>query len=110
MDDRTLVLTMEDGKEVVCDILFTYHSDQFNKDYVIFQPQDQDQLSAASYIEDKDGQGSLQGIETDEEWEMLEELVKDYYSEQETSGCGGDCGGCQGCGTEDCDCDGNCGE
>ena len=36
MDDKTLVLTMEDGKEVTCDILFTYHSDQFEKDYVIF--------------------------------------------------------------------------
>lgn len=110
MEDRTLVLTMEGGKEVTCDILFTYHSEQFNKDYVIFQPRGEEQLSAASYVEEKDGTGSLHGVETEEEWNMLEELVNDYYSGQNESGCGGNCGGCSGCGTEECDCDGNCGE
>lgn len=110
MDDRTLVLTMQDGKEITCDILFTYHSDQFNKDYVIFQPRGEKELSAASYVEEGNGNGSLQGIETDEEWAMLEELVNDYYGEQNQSSCGGSCEGCSGCGTDDCDCDGNCGE
>ncbi|MDE7161782.1 MAG: DUF1292 domain-containing protein [Anaeroplasmataceae bacterium] len=110
MEDRTLVLTMGDGKEVTCDILFTYHSDQFNKDYVIFQPRGEEQLSAASYVEDGDGKGSLQAVESEEEWDMLEELVNDYYGDQQGSGCGGNCGGCSGCGTEECDCDGNCGE
>lgn len=108
MDDHTLVLTKDNGEEIVCDILFTYHSEQFNKDYVIFQPRGEEQLSAASYVEEGEGKGSLQGIETDEEWSMLEELVNDYYSEQETGNCSGDCGGCSGCGTEDCD--GNCEE
>lgn len=105
MDDRTLVLTTNDGKEITCDILFTYHSDEFNKDYVIFQPRGEEQLSAASYTEEGAGKGSLQGIETDEEWEMLEELVKDYYS-QDQENCSGNCGGCSGCNQEDCDCDG----
>ncbi|MDE6656353.1 MAG: DUF1292 domain-containing protein, partial [Anaeroplasmataceae bacterium] len=100
MEDRTLVLTMEDGKQVTCDILFTYHSEEFNKDYVIFQPRGEQQLSAASYEEEGDGNGALHGIETDEEWAMLEELVNDYYGEQSAEGCGGNCGGCSGCGTE----------
>lgn len=110
MEDRTLVLTMEDGKKVTCDILFTYHSEQFNKDYVVFQPRGEEQLSAASYEEQGNGNGALHGIETDEEWEMLEELVNDYYGKQNAEGCSGNCGGCSGCGTEDCDCDGSCGE
>ena len=108
MDDRTLVLTTEDGKEIVCDILFTYHSEEFNKDYVIFQPRGEEQLSAASYTEEEAGNGALHAVETDEEWEMLEALVDDYYSQDKT-GCGGNCGGCSGCSEEDCDCDG-CGE
>lgn len=110
MEDRTLVLTMDDGKEITCDILFTYHSDQFNKDYVIFQPRGEEQLNAASYVEDSAGKGSLHAIETDEEWAMLEALVDDYYGSPEDSGCSGNCGGCSGCGTEECDCDGNCKE
>ena len=86
MDDKTLVLTMEDGKEVTCDILFTYHSDQFEKDYVIFQPRGEEQLSAAIYVEEKEGKGALQAVETEEEWNMLEELVNDYYSNSTESG------------------------
>lgn len=109
MEDRTLVLTMEDGKEVTCDILFTYHSDEFNKDYVVFQPRGENQLSAACYIEENGGNGRLEAVNSEEEWQMLEALVDDYYGQQ-SGGCGGECSGCSGCGTEDCDCDGNCGE
>ena len=34
--DKTMTVFDEDGKEVECEILFTYHSDEFNKDYVLF--------------------------------------------------------------------------
>lgn len=105
MEDRTLVLTMEEGKEVTCDILFTYHSDQFEKDYVVFQPRGEEQLSAAVYVEEGDGKGSLQEVKTEEEWNMLEELVNDYYNE-DSSDCSHNCGDCSGCASDACDCDG----
>ncbi|HRF70924.1 MAG: DUF1292 domain-containing protein [Anaeroplasmataceae bacterium] len=108
MEDRTITLTTSEGKDIVCDILFTYHSDQFNKDYVVFVPRGTNEASAASYIESGDGNGELQKIETEEEWKMLEELLDDYSNEQETS-CSGNCGNCSGgCDKEECDCDGNC--
>ncbi len=102
MEENTFVLTADDGKEVVCEILFTYHSDEFNKDYVIFQPSGEDQLSAACYIEDNGTNGHLEAVESDEEWAMLEELVDDYYSNQ-SSGCSGNCGSCSGCDSDDYD-------
>ncbi len=108
MEDRTITITTEDGKEVVCDILFTYHSDQFAKDYVVFVPRGTNEASAACYIEKGDGTGELQKVETEEEWQMLEGLLEDYSNELEEEGCSGNCGGCSGCGSEECDCDGSC--
>ncbi|HIT50259.1 MAG TPA: DUF1292 domain-containing protein [Candidatus Pelethenecus faecipullorum] len=108
MQERTITLTTDDGKEVVCDILFTYHSDEFNKDYVVFQPRGTEEASAACYIEHENGEGELVQIQTDEEWEMLEDLLEDYSNQlEENSGCSGGCASCGGgCGSDDCDC--NC--
>lgn len=111
MEDRTLTLTTETGEEIICDILFTYHSDEFNKDYVVFTPRGSNEASAASYIETGNGSGTLEKIETEEEWNLLEDLLDDYSNQHETEGgCHGACGGCSGCASEDCDCDGNCAE
>ena len=49
MQDRTLTLIQDDGKEILCDILFTYHSEEFNKDYVVFQVRNEGNASAAIY-------------------------------------------------------------
>ena len=40
--DRQMILTDEEGKEQVFTILFTFHSDAFDKDYVIFYSTDQE--------------------------------------------------------------------
>lgn len=109
MVDRTITLIREDGKEIIADILFTYHSDDFSKDYVVFQVRETGDISAASYTQENGGTGNLDRVETEEEWEMLEELLNDYANENNvTPGCGGGCAGCHGCDScdEDCDCEG----
>lgn len=107
MQDRTLTLIQDDGKEILCDILFTYHSEEFNKDYVVFQVRGEASASAAIYHPEDNGKGSLERIESDEEWEMLEELLNDYASNMEDS-CSSGCSGCSGCSSdEEC---GGCGE
>ena len=85
-DKQTNQLTVIDaeGNEVLCQILFTYHSDEFNKDYVIFYPvssftdeSEQLELMAASYVEGENG-GELSEITTDEEWEMIEDVLEEF--------------------------------
>ncbi len=111
MEDRTITLTTETGEEIICDILFTYHSDEYNKDYVVFVPKGSNEASAASYIETGDGAGTLEKIEAEEEWDMLEDLLDDYFNQQQAEGgCQGSCGDCSGCSKEECDCDGSCTE
>ncbi len=102
MKDNQMTITTEEGKQVVCKILFTYVSEEFGKKYVVFQPEGEKEASAAIYVEHGDGSGDLQAVETDEEWEMLENLFDDYFSSE--SGCDGQCGNCDGCDSEECEC------
>ena len=89
MEDRTLTIIADDGREIICDILFTYYSEEFDKHYVVFMPQGTDECSAAEYIEQGEGAGQLKHIDNEEEWALLEDLLDDYNSRMdEEMGCG----------------------
>lgn len=105
--DNQLVIVDDEGNENLCEILFTFESERFNKKYVVFYPVDslEDEnetleLSAAAYIEHEDGTGELLQIEEDAEWEEVEQAIADF--DQHYS--------CE-CEDGDCDCeDGECDE
>ena len=83
MNKEHLTFIDEDGNEILCEILFTFDSDLFKKSYVLFYPvtesdEDNIEVMAASYIPGKDGDGELYPIETDEEWELIEKVLKQY--------------------------------
>ena len=75
LDDNKMIITDEDGNEHVVTILFTYHHDERNKDYVLFlEEDDDDNVIAMSYTED----GDLLPIEDEEEYAEIEELLNAY--------------------------------
>lgn len=78
LDQKTLYIK-KDGKEVAMDILFTVDNDKTNKKYVIFQ--DPNDESGEVYAYSYDDDGNLTGIETDEEWEMIEEVLGAFCEE-----------------------------
>ncbi|MGO3169628.1 MAG: DUF1292 domain-containing protein [Bavariicoccus seileri] len=91
-DEEVEFITVIDefGKEQRYNILFTFDSDDFGKSYVLVYPEDsadddQIELQAFSYIEQEGsvGQGELSPIETDEEWDMVEEVLNTFLSEDE---------------------------
>ena len=51
MEDRTMTLTDSEGKEVVCDILFTYQKTENNGEYPVLQKKDYN-----SIVENKNGE------------------------------------------------------
>lgn len=83
MEDRTLTITTDSGEEILCEILFTTHSEEFNKDYVVFVEKGTNTASAAIYNANDKGEGKLTQITSEEEWTMLEEMLDDYYNNQE---------------------------
>ena len=87
--DSQLVFVNENGEEVICDILFTYHSENFNKDYVFFIPVENinddgtNDVACASYIEKDNAIGELNSVESDEEWEELSEVFNSFLLDTE---------------------------
>lgn len=112
--ENTLTLVDEKGNETLCEILFTFHSETFNKDYVVFavpgdEESEEQEVSAASYVEKDGNVGDLHEIETDEEWAEVEEMLGSFLDEE----CDCDECHCEDCDCEDCNgehecCDGEC--
>lgn len=88
-DHEHITIVDEDGNESLYEILFTFESEDYGKNYVILYPagssEDEDvELQAYSYIEQEDGQsGELQPIESEAEWDMVEEVLNTFLSEEE---------------------------
>lgn len=106
-NEKQLIFIDEKGDEVLCDILFTFESEEFKKSYVLFSPvgsEDENgqlEVAAASYIPSEDGSvGELNAIESDEEWALIEDMLSHFDEECEDE-C--DCEECEECDCEECD-------
>jgi uncharacterized protein YrzB (UPF0473 family) len=100
--DNKLVYIDEKGNEILCEILFTFDSEEFKKSYVLFYPvgeenEDEVEVMAASYTPLEDGSvGELNEIETDEEWNLIEDTLDSFTDDE--------------CDCDECDDDCCCGE
>lgn len=107
MEKNYITLVKGDGTEIKAEVVFTFNSPEFNKNYVVLIPEEFGGFTAASY-EDGENGGSLAPIETEEEWNLVREMLNEFMSQAHSGcgGCGGTCGGCDG----ECDgeCDGDC--
>lgn len=88
MEDKNFTIIDENGNEFLCEILFTFHSDEFNKDYVVYSipgesDEDEIEVSAACYVDsDEEGkEGELLTIESEEEWAMLQDVLSDFEAQ-----------------------------
>ncbi len=110
--DQQLTVIDESGNEVLCQILFTFESEEFNKNYVLFYPIENEQedddnvtVMAASYKEGADGVGELEEVTTEEEWALIEDVLNQFEESMEEECSCEDCSGDEGCECEHhCDC------
>jgi len=79
------VLVFEkDGKEIECQILFTCNLEGYEgNNYVVFQIGDSEDISAARYTEQGDGIGELLDVETDNEWDLLDDAIESFFNDLE---------------------------
>lgn len=92
MEEELLTLYDEEGNEVLYRKMLEFHHPEFNKDYVIlaeegnFSNDDDEEIELIPMInvpdEDGDG-GKFMPVETDEEWDMIEEVVNTRMDEPE---------------------------
>lgn len=77
--NNILFITKNDGTQMTFKVLFTYHSEKFNKDYAVFYNEaDENHLLAYSYDENL----TLSAVDTEEEGAELEAALRQFDEEQ----------------------------
>lgn len=82
MEDGEMYFTvlMDDGEEVLCEILFTFESEMTNKKYIVYTDSEVDDEGNtkvyASVLSHMDGSvAKLLPIETEREWCIIETIL-----------------------------------
>ncbi|MEG0468451.1 DUF1292 domain-containing protein [Amedibacillus sp. YH-ame10] len=81
LDSNSLYVTDEQGNEKRMEILFTFNDENRGKNYVVFVDPDEesDEVFASAYDEG----GNLLPVESDEEWQMIEEVIGAFQEDEE---------------------------
>ena len=84
-EKNTFTVIGEDGKKIVCNVLFTFDSDETKKSYVVYTDNTKDQNGNiqvyASIYDPKDKEMKLTPIETEKEWKVIETILKTLQEE-----------------------------
>jgi uncharacterized protein YrzB (UPF0473 family) len=89
--ENNITVVDEEGNEQLCEVLFTFDNEEFGKSYVLYYPlgadEDDDEeieIHASAFTASDDNvDGDLSPIETDEEWDMIEEMLNTFLEEQD---------------------------
>lgn len=80
LDSNSLYVQDENGNEKRMIILFTFDSEDYGAQYVVFQDPEAEEEVYVSRYNDK---GELLPIESDEEWDMVEEVINTFNEDEE---------------------------
>lgn len=90
-ENERIIIPDEQGEEHLFEVLFTFDVDDSEKSYLTVVPveqveDDEVEVYAFRYEENGDNQDDLAlfPIETDEEWEIVEEMLNTLAEEQES--------------------------
>jgi len=92
MENNTFKVINEEGREIVCDILFTFDSEETNKSYIVYTDNTKDEAGNiqvfASIYDPKQESPKLEPIETEQEWKIIETILNTLQEEirKKTSG------------------------
>ena len=86
----TFNITNDEGQEVECEVLFTFESDETGKNYMVYTDNTVDEegntkVYASIYNPDEEDQ-TLQPIETDKEWTIIETILNELQEETKKEG------------------------
>ena len=84
-EKMTFKVIGEDGKEIECEVLFTFESDETKKNYIVYTDNTQDEggntkVYASIYTPDQEDL-NLEPITTDKEWKIIETILSELQEE-----------------------------
>lgn len=84
-NENTFTVIDNDGKEVTCEVLFTFESDETKKNYIVYTDNSLDNEGNvkvyASIFEPNKDTTELMPIETDREWKIIETILESIQEE-----------------------------
>ncbi len=86
--DNTFTIVNDEGKEVKCEILFTYEDEKTKKNYIAYTDNTTDEDGNtkvyASIFNPNEENPVLLPIETEEEWKLIEGILNSLSKPDET--------------------------
>ncbi len=84
-EKMTFKVTDEQGKELECEVLFTFESDETNKNYIVYtdntiDDQGNTKVYASIYTPDQENL-NLEPITTEKEWKIIETILNELQEE-----------------------------
>ena len=85
MKKNSFTMIDENGKEIVYDVLFTFESDETNKNYIVYTDNTRDESGNiqvyASIYDPENPNSKLEAITTDKEWKVIETILETLQEE-----------------------------
>ena len=89
----TFKVTNDEGKEVECEVLFTFESDETKKNYIVYTDNTLDEEGNtkvyASIYNPNEEETKLLPIESDKEWKIIETILEELQNEANKTADGG---------------------
>ena len=84
-ETMTFKVMNDEGKEIECEVLFTFESDETHKNYIVYTDNTIDEegntkVYASIYNPDQD-ETKLLPIETEKEWKIIETILDELQNE-----------------------------
>ncbi len=94
-EKMTFKVINDEGKEVECEVLFTFESDETKKNYIVYTDNTTDEegntkVYASIYnpeeTEGESGETKLLPIESEKEWKIIETILEELQKEIQGKG------------------------
>jgi uncharacterized protein YrzB (UPF0473 family) len=84
-EKNTIKVTNSKGESVVCDILFTFDSEETKKSYIVYTDNTKDENGKvrvyASIYNPNDPKTKLEDIKTEKEWKVIDTILQTLQEE-----------------------------
>lgn len=79
-ENNKIIFVDDKGQQTELTILFTYKSEERNREYVIFYAESNPDELIAGYLDENN---EILDIEEDEEYDELDKVIESYFEDQE---------------------------
>ncbi len=84
-EKNTIKVTNDKGESIVCDILFTFDSEETGKSYIVYTDNSKDENGKvrvyASIYKPDDPKTKLEDIKTEKEWKIIDTILQTLQEE-----------------------------